>query len=85
MRMACQGIKINRILAFDMIPGISWDYKPQIPLPVAFSYSRSLPVKGNVIFNFSSRSREPKSLSRSSLLPSFQVSEKEEWLMAFRL
>ena len=41
MRMACQGIKINKILAFDMIPGISWDYKPQIPLPVAFSYSRS--------------------------------------------
>ena len=52
MRMACQGIKINKILAFDMIPGISWDYKPQIPLPVAFSYSRSLPVKREWDFQF---------------------------------
>ena len=35
-----------------MIPGISRDYEPKISVPVAFSNSRSLPVKRECDFQF---------------------------------
>ena len=77
LRMAGQGMKINQILnltllfiwfpGFPVIPGITSLKFPFPSLPVAICEFPFPSRNGNVIFNFPSRSRAPKSLSPSPL------------------
>ena len=79
------------------IPGIMSLKFPFPSRSILFSNSRSLPIKRKWIFNFPSRSWEPKSLSRSPLSPTVPQSSSSfasnllklfnswKWFVQFRV